>query len=174
MVYINTLTHHFETKEANHSNLKGFDIEKSVIKNYETFEKYYKEMQMAGIVIISNELITFPAVWTSYVDKKLLTRQSPEEIVATAGVLRPIEDFEEELKAQSEIFNLVAMKNGISVLQAKELLPIFIYEQKTMKKPYPSIGQVIFHFMNWSRKDYNQKKSAPVTKIKGNKFLGMD
>lgn len=176
MVYINTLTHHFMTKEANHSNLKGFDVEKSVMKNYSQIEKYYKEMQQAGIAIISNEYITFPDVWSRHIDKKQLTRQSPEEIIATLTPLKPIKSFEEELmdlKGQGEIFNLVAMKNGISVMQAKELLPIFIYEQHTMKKEYPSIGQVIWHFVHWSRKDYNQKKQS-TTKPKGNRIIGME
>lgn len=174
MVYINTLTHHFENKEANHANLKGFDIEKISIKKYGSFEKYYKEMQVAGIVIIGLDTITFPAVWSAYVEKKALIRQSPEEMIATVGVLKPIETFEAELKQQGELFNLVAAKNGISVLAAKELMPIFIHEQTVMKKTYPSIGQVMWHFMNWSRKDYNQKKSPPVTKAKGNKIIGLE
>lgn len=173
MVYINSLIWHFEDKEANHANLKGFDISRLKIKNYSKFSKNYEEMQKCGLVIINEKSITFMDVWSKYIDKKRLDRISPEEFVAMSN-LKKIDQFEKELIGNKGLFELSRMKYKLTEAQVSKLVEIFIKEQKTTEKLYSGASDCIRHCTNWIGTNHEKLKTAISTPKSGGRILGLE
>lgn len=172
IVYINSLIWHFEDKEPNHANLKGFDISRIKIKNYQKFANYYEEMQKAGLVIITEKNITFIDHWSKHIDKKRLERVNIEEYVAMSN-LKPISDFEDELLNSQGLYEMAHIRNRLNKQSTESLLNVFIKEQKTVNKLYTNTGECIKHFLFWLPK--NQDKLKHVTQPKtGNRILGLE
>lgn len=173
MVYINSLIWHFEDKEPNHANLKGFDISRLKIKNYSKFSNYYEEMQRCGLVVVNEKTITFLDVWSKHIDKKRLERITPDEFVAMSN-LKEIDAFEHELIGNRGLFELARMKHKLNEQQVSKMVEIFIKEQKTTKKLYSGASDCIRHCTNWISTNHEKLRTAVTAQKIGGKILGLE
>ena len=170
LVYINTLMHYFEDKEATTANCGTFEILKADIKNPTRTMKYFYELENACLVVIGENTISFENKWYKYIDKSKLDKISPEEHVAMASAM-PGKSFEKDLLGNVNAFDLLGMRHKLSPERISELIKEFIMESAAKNKTYYNAGDCANHCINW----FNKKMQfAPKNPQKGTgKILGM-
>ncbi len=148
MVYINCLLHHFRAKPATVSGAVAFEIFKNDFKQYEKFKVYFQELHKAGLVIISDERISFSNAWGKHIDRSQLEKVSPEEYVA-GFQFSPVTKFKDEMIASQNLIELSGMKYKLAKNQVSKMIELFVKEQETFETKYSSYGECVKHFTYW-------------------------
>jgi hypothetical protein len=166
MLYINVLTHHFKSLEANEKNLSAFDMFPKDLK-YERFKNKYQELHKAKLITIGNNVITFNNVWGSYIDRsKLIETAQAQYGFSLSG----IDKYKEQLLANQQMIEVVCMKNKLTRITAMKMLDMFILEQDATKIKYDNLYECTKHFINWASTNATRlgnNSSSNKTKLLG-------
>lgn len=151
MTYINCLMYWFDGMPLDLESANAFDIVKAQMKSYPANEKYFKEMETAGIVQINSETITFFNYWRKHIDKDLLNKPSPEQYLQRSEE-KPAREYLSELLVNRSLFDLVGMRHKFPEDKIKELIKEFVQEQDVTKKKYFNPDRCAEHCIRWINK----------------------
>ena len=167
-LYINCLIKHFKDKDATEENAQEFIFKTADIPNYKKFYPMFCELHEAQLVKINHGHIIFQNKWGQFIDR---TRLSSEDLGKSN---KPLLDFENDLKSNSSMIDVVGMKNKLSRNQVCNLIKIFLLEQDATQSSYKDLGELSKHFIYWvnANKDKISMENE-VIKSKG-KILGLE
>lgn len=169
MLYINCLTHHFREKKPTIVNAVAFEMFKNDIPKYEKFQKVFEELHKAELIIIRDDAIGFVNTWGQYIDRKQLEKVNVDTYVAGFS-FEGVNAFIEEMRKNTGLHELCAMKHKISTRQVEALLDMFQKEQISIDKKYCGYSDCAKHFINWIP---NNSSKVPQENVKSkSKLLG--
>jgi hypothetical protein len=170
MLYINVLTHHFKSLEANEKNLSAFDMFPKDLQ-YEKFENQYQELHKAKLITIGNTFITFNNVWGSYIDRYSLNEIKKATYESS---MKTAEFFKEEMLKNQSMFEVIGMKHKLTRITLLKMIDIFITEQKAIQNKYENASEVTKHFIHWSGSYASKIHTTPEVVKSKNKIIGFD
>jgi len=164
MLYLNCLVHHFRPLEATESNAVAFDIAKSEIPNFVSYERQFLELEKAGLVEVLPFTIHFINHWGATIDRTQLGKSK-------SGFLGdlPVENAEQlkkELLENDYMYEMLAMKHRLNRNEYNKLIDMFIAEQMAVSKKYYNMNDCLKHLMFWiplqKNRMPNEKKSIKI------------
>lgn len=169
MSYISCLMYYFEDMPMDLESTNTFDIIKAQIKSYNTTQKYFNEMQEAGLVKINQETITFFNHWRKHIDKELLNKPSPAEYLQQSEP-KTANDLLPELLKNKSLFELVDMRHKLLPEKIIQLIKEFAKEGEVTKAVYYNPARCAEHCFRWINKKAPQipkNTNNPSGKILG-------
>jgi hypothetical protein len=164
MLYINCLYGYFLDKEANVENLQSFVIYMSDLKNYSTWSKSFENLHNAELIEVTKNKITFFNLWSNFINLDIVITE--EEKFDN--------DIEQKLLQNRSMIDVVGMKNRLSVDQIKQLIRIFVIEQKATDSKHRDEGEYAKHFIYWVKTNLDNVKEEKQSSVKSNsKLLGL-
>jgi hypothetical protein len=167
-LYINCMIKHFKTKIALFENSASFELPLNEIKNFQKWEQNFIDLKNNGLVEISVSSIVFLNKWGQHIDSfKYAGIKKGNNQLSSALV------FEEDLKKNQSMIEVIAMKNKLAKNQIINLIRIFVLEQDATETLYKDLGECSKHFIYWvnTNKD-NIDMSIETVKSNG-KILGL-
>jgi len=169
MSYISCLMYYFEDMPLDLESTNTFDIIKAQIKSYNTTQKYFNEMQEAGLVKINHETITFFNHWRKYIDKSLLNKPTPEQYLQQTEP-KSAKELQDELFNNKSLFELIDMRHKLPKEKIIQLIKEFIKEGEVRKIVYYNPARCAEHCFQWfNKKAPSQPK---ITNNPNGKILG--
>lgn len=169
MSYISCLMYYFEDMPLDLESANAFDIIKAQIKSYNTTQKYFNEMQEAGLVKINPETITFFNHWRKHIDKDLLKKPTPEQYLNQSEPKLAKELYNDLIQNKS-MFELIQMRTKLPEDKIIQYIQEFVKEGEVTKTVYYNPSRCAEHCFRWIT------KKAPVapklTNNPGGKILG--
>lgn len=144
ITYISCLSYWFEDMPADLDSNTGFDV---VIAQMKTLN-HFTELQAAGLVQINPDTVTFYNVWNRHIDKTLLNKPSPE-VYLGLHEQKPANEYEKDLLASRNAFDLLGMRHKLSDKQIEDLMKEFVKEQDAVGNKYYHAGDCISHCLRW-------------------------
>ena len=164
MVYISCITSHFKNVPLKIQNNQSFEIPYSTF-DYNKFTWSFTQLHKAGLVILKDKVIYFPAVWYEFVDPQIFNKERQ-------GLINKIDPFIEEMNQNIQMKEIVCMKNQINMKQCNSLLELFHKEQKSTGNIYKDVIQATKHFQNWVK--FNKDQIQQNTVKSSSKILGLN
>ncbi len=166
MLYINILMGQFKNKEANEKNAMAFEMFYDDIKNYNRWEKNFKELHKARLITIGEKFITFHNAWGSYIDRSSIVELKHAQYESS---LKTADTYKQSLVNNQTMFEVTGMKYKLSKESMFKLIDIFINEQIAIKNKYENESECTRHFINWVGKNSNLQTNKPSS---SNKIIG--
>jgi hypothetical protein len=167
-LYINCIIKHFKDKDATLENSLAFELAFTEIKNFEKWLRNFSDLKNYGVVDISDDSVVFLNKWSQHIDSSKFGG-----IKVGSSFLKSALVFEEDLKQNSSMIDVVGMKNKLTKNQVVGLIRIFVLEQDATESLYKDLGECSKHFIYWvnSNKD-SVDMSLDIVRSNG-KILGI-
>lgn len=151
VAYMQCLIKHFGELEPKLSSLQAFSFEKNIINQRSL--PLFSELEMAGLVIIETDQITFVNHWHKYIDKTKLEKVKPHEYLGMVNY-KKAEDYRETLLSHQGFSEIAQMQCKISAEKVIELINLFFKEQGAHEESYASYQAASRHCLSYIRKQY--------------------
>jgi hypothetical protein len=171
-LYQNCLIFHFKSKLATEKNTRSFHIFKGDVKNYAKFEETFKELENAKLVTIHIQTIEVHNNWGQYIDR--LQLQEKDKLNVEESSLQKADYFFDQLTSNQTLIDVTGMKHRIKKEIVKQMIELFVSEQKAIGTRYAKTEECAKHFMNWAT--YNIPMNEVKTEIvkSSSKILGKE
>lgn len=146
-LYQNCLVYHFKSKPATEKNSRSFHIFKGDVKNYAKFEETFKELENAKLVTINAQTIEMHNNWGQYIDR--LQLQENENNQNTETTLQKADYFFEQLTTNQTLIDVTGMKHRLKQEVVKQMIELFVSEQKAIGTKYAKSEECAKHFIYW-------------------------
>ena len=143
-LYTNCLIKHFKGKAATIENAISFDIKINDIPQYNKWQKHFLELSGVGVVNITESSIFFENKWGQLIDRSKLGG-----IHVGISSMNSAINFEEDLKNNTSMIEVICMKNKLSRQQVISLIRIFVLEQDATQTLHRDFGECSKHFIYW-------------------------
>jgi hypothetical protein len=164
MLYINCLYGYFVDKTATIENLESFDIYINDLKNYLSWSKNFENLHNAELIEVTKTKITFFNHWSNFINLDVVIT---EEEKFDDGI-------EQKLLENRSMIDVVGMKNRLSIDQIKQLIKIFVKEQKATDSKHKDEGEYAKHFIYWVRTNLDNVSQEKQSSVKSaGKLLGL-
>jgi hypothetical protein len=164
MLYINCLYGYFVDKTATIENLESFDIYINDLKNYSSWSKNFENLHNAELIEVTKTKITFFNHWSNFINLDVVIT---EEEKFDNGI-------EQKLLENRSMIDVVGMKNRLSIDQIKQLIKIFVKEQKATDSKHKDEGEYAKHFIYWVRTNLDNVSQEKQSSVKSaGKLLGL-
>ena len=160
-LYINCLFGHFKDKEATVENLDSFVIMIDTIKNYSTWKNNFENLHNAELIEVTAHKVTFFNVWCNFINLEVNTTQ--EDLYD--------DDIEKKLLENRSMIDVVGMKNKLNIEQIKQLIKIFVIEQKATDAKHRDEGEYAKHFIYWVKTNIDNLGDYKQSFVKSNNKL---
>ena len=168
MLYVNCLVGYFKGKDANEKNAMGFDLFRSEIKNYKTWEKQFIELHHAKLISITEERIIFHNHWGMFIDRSVFNKADVPESKKQFA-----QDYIKEIKDNNNLMDLIKMKHKWNLNKVEEAINLFLTEQNALMTKYSSEHDVFRHLIHWIAANA-PKMNVGTESVKSNgKIIGM-
>ena len=164
MVYQSCITHYFIDKPLKMQFNQSFRLSYDLAK-HESFREQYSELFTAGLISYEKETIDFPAVWINLINQNHFKNDRNT-------LISKIDEYETEILNNVSLLEVAAMKNQLQIKQVKQLLKLFVLEQKAVGVVYNNTQDAIKHFNNWIR--YNKDQTTNVVAKSKAQIIGLD
>ncbi len=168
MLYVNCLVGYFKGKDANEKNAMGFDLFRSEIKNYKTWEKQFIELHHAKLITITNDMLMFHNHWGAFIDRTVFN-----EIQGLESKKLYAEDYFQEIIENQNLMNLIMMKNKWNSTKAQDGVKLFVTEQNALMTKYSSEHDVFRHLLNWIAVNAPKMNLGSESVKSNGKIIGM-
>lgn len=168
-IYINCILKHFKNKDASLENAMGFSFKISDIPSYPKFENNFKELHNVGIVNLTEQEVIFENKWGQLIDRTKLNLWSD----GTGPMKRALE-YEEDLRNNISMIDVICMKNRMSKSQVLNLIKIFILEQDATQTLHKDSGDVAKHFIYWVSTNLDKIQISKENVKSKSKILGLE
>lgn len=149
--YIRCLIHHFEDFDDQSENHGSFQLRFAQMNNPQGSKKYFKELERAGLVSITDKYVEFLPVWHRHIDRQRLDRPNP--MLMPGFDSKPAREYAEQLKGNQYLKELIAMRYRYSKEKAdivvNKLIDEFVIEQSAKNKLYRSGSEATSHCIGW-------------------------
>lgn len=176
MLYVNCIMKHFRNRPAKVTHATAFNIDKSDFGNYDKYAKHFNELQLAGLVEVLVDYITFNNVWGKYIDKSKLDKVASDEYVIGYN-FTGVEAFENELNTNQLFQEMIQFKyQSLEMSDYHKFVNLFVKEQKSFDKRYNGWSDCSKHFTYWLSHNLNKFKDNKLLKnskvVSKSKILG--
>lgn len=167
-LYTNCLIKHFKGKDAVAENATSFEIKINGIPQFHKWQKYFLELKNVGIVTITQNAIVFENKWGQLIDRQKLGVSNVGPNAMNSAI-----NFEEGLKANQSMVDVIGMKNKLTKNQILGLIRIFVLEQDATETLYKDLGEISKHFIYWVNTNKNNIDLSIDTVRSNAKILGL-
>lgn len=170
MLYLNCLMGYFRGKEANYKNAMGFELFRSEIKGYKTWEKQFIELHRAKLITITDDMLMFHNHWGTFIDRKAFDEvKAPENEIENKMAM----DFQQEILENTNLLNLVSMKHKWTRTQVVHSVELFITEQTALSTQYANCHDVFRHLIHWVSANATKMNFKNESVKSNSKIIGM-
>lgn len=171
-LYQNCLIFHFKPKPAIEKFARSFHIFKGDVKNFQKFEPTFIELQNAKLITLHLQTIEFHNHWGQFIDRKALLENESQTEAQTS--LKTADSFFEQLLENQSLIDVTGMKHRLKPDVVKQLIELFVSEQKAIGTKYAKVEECNKHFIYWITYNLPSKEIKQET-IKSNaKILGIE
>jgi len=169
LLYINCLTKKFKDLDATADNATSFEFLKNEIPKYNKWQTNFMELQIAGLVTVTNDAVVFNNTWGQLID-----RTKFGGIQVGISTMNSALKFEQDLMNNTSMLDVIGMKNKLNKNQILSLIKIFVLEQDATQSMYRDLGDCSKHFIYWVNTNIDKIEIVQDTAKSKSKILGLD
>ncbi len=162
MLYVNSLMYAFKDKKAEKENSLSFYIDKSEIKKYKSFEKYFNELEEVGLIEILDESIFFINRWNVHIDLSLYNSLRKE-----TALIKKASQYKEKMISDKELSSFCFLKHGIISIDYVRFVELFCKERDLEEQlfiSYPKLKTSFIRYLSYSKSAFNADRKTKEEK----------